>query len=254
MRQPHGPGAAGLREAATDRHGEALPDALELAREAFRRAPYALETHIALISALLAAGEAQAAADLSGDMRRKWSTSQLAIALQATAWRALGDRRYSQLCDYPALVQQRVLDAGALHEMTTALQTGKRSRPSLPAVVNEAIATMLSGLGQGDDPVRSRNRGAYSVQNVSLQTSNADQVREGGWLSGVFCVGGEGRIRFGRPGIATRPVLDADHFVAPQPGLLVLFPSFTWFGVEPSSSPMIVFDLAPRPIDLPDID
>ena len=59
----------------------------------------------------------------------------------------------------------------------------------------------------------------------------------------------EGWIRFGRPGIPTRPPLEAQHFIKPEPGLLALFPSYMWHGTVPFSGDetrlTIAFDVVP---------
>ncbi len=58
-----------------------------------------------------------------------------------------------------------------------------------------------------------------------------------------------GWLRFGRPAIKTEPPLAADHFVKPEPGLLVLFPAYMWHGVEPFESDRarlsVAFDVVP---------
>ncbi|MCW0208541.1 MAG: hypothetical protein OJK14_15685, partial [Achromobacter sp.] len=88
-------------------------EAATLAQRARTVAPHELPVLIALAEALLCAGEAQKASDLTGDMRRTWSTNQHAIALQATAWRMLGDPRHRLLCDYEQLVGTEMLEAPA---------------------------------------------------------------------------------------------------------------------------------------------
>jgi hypothetical protein len=50
---------------------------------------------------------------------------------------------------------------------------------------------------------------------------------------------GEGRdgwIKFGEPGTPTSPELPAEHWIRPEPGMLVLFPSHMWHGTAPFSS------------------
>src|SRR5690606_38613794 len=64
-------------------------------------------------AALLAAGKPEEASGIAGDMRAKWPTNQHAIAIQATAWRILGDARYRQLYDYDSLVAATFLDTPA---------------------------------------------------------------------------------------------------------------------------------------------
>jgi hypothetical protein len=235
--------------------------ALELARAAYASAPQELLAHAVLAEALLGVGEAERASALAGDMRRKWSTSQLAIALQTTAWRILGDRRHGQLCDHGALARTVMTDAAAVAELASIAETG---RGALPGLMDEAITALLDELGRGDDPVRGRNRGTYVVKNVRRDDGRTDHVREGGWLSAVVCEdaaagsGRQGWIRFGQPGVRTLPPLEAEHHVEPRAGLLVLFPSYMWRGTAPFTGEKprgtFAFDIVPGPVALPEHD
>ena len=89
---------------------------------------------------------------------------------------------------------------------------------------------------------------------------HADHVHPHGWLSSACYIAlpptigdgasaREGWLRFGRPGVKTVPPLEADHFVKPRPGLLVLFPAYMWHGVEPFVSDQsrlsVAFDVVP---------
>ncbi|MFL6620330.1 MAG: putative 2OG-Fe(II) oxygenase [Povalibacter sp.] len=69
------------------------------------------------------------------------------------------------------------------------------------------------------------------------QTSRESEERKWGWL------------KFGEPGIRL-PALTADHFVRPEPGMLVLFPSYMWHGTVPfetgSRRMTVAFDVVPR--------
>jgi uncharacterized protein (TIGR02466 family) len=121
----------------------------------------------------------------------------------------------------------------------------------------------MAAIGTGDDPVRRRNTGGYrfaGVWSVRLQPNgfHADHVHPEGWLSSAFYVSlpsaveGEGRqgwLKFGEPGTPTRPKLAPEHFVKPEPGKLVLFPSYMWHGTVPFSGDAprltIAFDLVP---------
>ena len=85
-------------------------EALNLAERAAALAPQEMAVQVTLAEALLVVGQAERASDVAGNLRRKWSTNQHAIALQATAWRMLGDRRYRQLYDYDALVWSSLID------------------------------------------------------------------------------------------------------------------------------------------------
>ncbi len=48
--------------------------------------------------------------------------------------------------------------------------------------------------------------------------------------------GREGWLKFGEAGTPTAPALHADHFIKPEPGTLVLFPSYFWHGTVPFTS------------------
>lgn len=275
-------------------------DAVRLAEAAQRIAPNDLPVLVTLTEALLAAGEAQRASDIAGDMRRKWSTNQHAIALQATAWRMLGDARYAQLYDFSTLVAPALIDtpAGwstreayvadlssalmslhtfAEHPFNQSLRHGsqavdilQRDHPALralPEALDGPIRRHLASLGPGDDPVRARNRGTYAFQgmwSVRLRPGgyHVDHVHPQGWLSSACYVetvppkGREGWIRFGQPGVPTMPPLEAEHYVEPKPGMLVLFPSYMWHGTVPFSGDArrltFAFDLVPGPAALED--
>jgi hypothetical protein len=117
--------------------------------------------------------------------------------------------------------------------------------------------------GQGDDPLRRRNTGAYRIKgawSVQLQPDgfHADHLHPDGWLSSACYIAlpdavegaaREGWIQFGRPGIPTAPSLAPQHFIKPEPGLLALFPSCMWHGTVPFSGDQtrltIAFDVVP---------
>jgi uncharacterized protein (TIGR02466 family) len=116
----------------------------------------------------------------------------------------------------------------------------------------------------GPDPLRSRNIGKakiHSAWSVRLRPSgfHVNHLHPEGWLSSAFYVetpataletaGREGWIKFGEPGVPTSPALAAEHFVRPEPGRLVLFPSYMWHGTVPFTSDerrmTIAFDVVP---------
>ncbi|OYX33071.1 MAG: hypothetical protein B7Y99_07755 [Caulobacterales bacterium 32-69-10] len=129
--------------------------------------------------------------------------------------------------------------------------------------VQAPIRAYMSGLGKGRDPLRARNqqdyrvKGAWSVR-LAPDGFHADHIHPDGWLSSAFYVelpkavdqnGQEGWIKFGQPGAPTRPALEAEHFVKPAPGKLVLFPSYMWHGTVPFSGEetrlTLAFDVVP---------
>jgi uncharacterized protein (TIGR02466 family) len=132
------------------------------------------------------------------------------------------------------------------------------------AAIDKPIREHMAWLGQGADPLRRRNTGDYRIDSawsVSLRPGgfHKDHFHPQGWLSSAFYVetpdqaldagNREGWIRFGRPPLALDPPLEAAHYVRPQPGRLVLFPSYMWHGTEPFTTQerrmTIAFDVVP---------
>jgi predicted Zn-dependent protease len=127
------------------------------------------------------------------------------------------------------------------------------------------IERRLKALGGGEDLVRRRNTGPCrfeGVWSVSLRQGggrHVSHVHHKGWLSSACHIAlpqgvaastnREGWLGFGQPGVATNPLLDAEHFVEPKAGHLVLFPSYMWHGTEPFSGSgrrlSVAFDLLP---------
>ena len=134
---------------------------------------------------------------------------------------------------------------------------------AFPQAVDGAIRAYMAALGPGDDPVRRRNTGKYrfsGIWSVRLRTSghHADHIHPAGWLSSACYIavppvvdagGHEGWIKFGEPGVPTRPPLGPERFEKPEPGKLVLFPSYMWHGTVPFSGDVprltVAFDLVP---------
>jgi hypothetical protein len=56
-------------------------------------------------------------------------------------------------------------------------------------------------------------------------------------------------LTFAEPGLLTTPPLPAQHTVRPEPGMLVLFPSYFWHGTVPFTSGQprltVAFDVVP---------
>ena len=145
------------------------------------------------------------------------------------------------------------------------------SEPREPAIqaffqaVAGPIDQRLKALGTGTDAFRSRTtsaadfQGVWSVRLRSDRGRHLGHVHQKGWMSSVCYVDlpttvltsttREGWLEFGEPGIKTEPRLAADHHLRPEPGLLVLFPSYMWHGTLPFSGGgsrlTIAFDLVP---------
>jgi uncharacterized protein (TIGR02466 family) len=131
--------------------------------------------------------------------------------------------------------------------------------------IEAPIRAHMARIGQGDDPLRRRNTfdyriaGAWSVR-LKPGGFHKDHFHPEGWLSSAFYVETpesalesperEGWIRFGRPPFATDPPMEADHYVRPKPGRLVLFPSYMWHGTVPFTTDearmTIAFDAVPK--------
>ena len=128
--------------------------------------------------------------------------------------------------------------------------------------VDGPIRRHLAALGPGRDPLRARNTGGYAFRgawSVRLRPGgfHVDHVHPEGWLSSACYIAlpetaGPGRqawIKFGEPGIPTQPALGAEHFVEPEAGMLVLFPSYMWHGTVPFTGDVprlsVAFDLVP---------
>lgn len=145
--------------------------------------------------------------------------------------------------------QQSVRGGGQL-----PLNAQEMTRPSIRALFesfHRVVQRHLARLGTGADPFRSRNTGRFALAGAwSVRLSSGgyhtDHVHPRGWLSSAFYVAlpramspestRAGWLRLGRPGIATEPRLPAQYHVQPEPGKLVLFPSYMWHGVEPFES------------------
>lgn len=266
------------------------------ARRAFDLVPADRGAASSLCEALLAAGQTEEAADLAARLHRDDPLDQNALALLSTAWRLVGDPRYGALHDFETLVRGERIETPAgwpsleafladlatslhrlhgfrTHPVGQSVRHGSQTSQSLlhstdPAIrgfleaVRAPIDRYVQALGEGPDPVRSRQTGRWRFSGLwSILLSpggyHHDHLHSRGWLSSAFYVAlpgavetsREGWLKFGEPGVPTRPALACQHAVKPQPGLLVLFPSYMWHGTIPfggeESRLTIAFDLLP---------
>ena len=246
----------------------------------------------------LAAGQPERSAEIAGRLLRHWPQNQSLIALQAVAWRILGDARYGELYDYDRVVEATVIDTPAgwpdlgayLADLAVALQKfhavrldtfglsrrdGVETKAHILPSEGEAIRAFFAAIeapldayvarmGRGGDLLRRRNQGGHRVKAAwSVKTEplgfHDNHLHPEGWLSSAFYVvlpkaveqDRQGWIKFGQPGIPTRPKLEAEHFVKPEPGRFVLFPSYMWHGTLPYSGEgtrlVMSVDVAPAP-------
>jgi tetratricopeptide (TPR) repeat protein len=247
------------------------PAALAHAERACLLAPDDLSALTALCEANLAAARPQVAEALAADLRRRDPRDQRAVALQATAWRLLGDPRYQALYDYARLVHAWTIDTppgwsslsayltdlasslNALHRLTAhpigqSLRGGVQTTQSLDRVDDPVVQAFfpaiagpirrhIAAIGERGEP---RFHGAWSAR-LQPNGFHVNHLHPMGWISSACYIGvpaavdngHAGWIQFGEPGIPTMPALAAEHFVKPEPGRLVLFPSYMWHGTVP---------------------
>lgn len=98
--------------------------------------------------------------------------------------------------------------------------------------------------------------GSWSVK-LSNHGFHLNHYHNEGWLSAAYYVSvpeainkkGEGWLTLGQPNLSKWINLEPDLMVKPEPGLLVIFPSYMWHGTRPFSSTQerisIAFDVAP---------
>ena len=117
-----------------------------------------------------------------------------------------------------------------MREITTHHGTG----------LNEALKLLVCdepGAGGANHAYEISGGGATVRLYIDVPQALGDDTDRAGWL------------RFGAPPIPTRPLLEAEHFVRPQPGLLALFPSYMWHGTVPFGGDdvrtTIAFDVVP---------
>lgn len=293
---------AGLQQAPKDRPlmlqasqlalqaGDA-PRAMALAQQATRLAPAGSTPEMmATCEALLAVGRIEEADGAAESLVKALPNNQYALALQATAWRIRGDRRYKQLCDYDSMVSTQKLalpldelareleglHAFESHPLQQSVRGGSQLHIQAPELARPLIALLfesiaaavqrhIAQLGKGSDPLRARNNGRFGFTgawSVRLKSGghHADHVHPNGWISSACYIAlppgvgtreddRSGWLRLGKPPIPTLPALEAEHYVRPEPGMLVLFPAYMWHGVEPfaSDSPRlsVAFDVVP---------
>jgi tetratricopeptide (TPR) repeat protein len=142
---------------------------------------------------------------------------------------------------------------------------------ALFAALETPIADYVAGIGRGGaamaDPLAARSDGTFALGgawSVRLRPGpghHIDHIHREGWISSAFYVdlpgavgdtSRDGWIRFGAPNLPLDPPLPAEHWVQPQAGQLVLFPSYMWHGTLPFSGaqPRLTFacDIVPKTI------
>lgn len=148
-------------------------------------------------------------------------------------------------------------------QLPDLLSSDEPAIQAFPQALAPVIDTHLDAVGPGNDPFRARNTGRWRIAgiwSVWLRPGgwHADHVHPQGWLSSACYIelpsavgagGQEGWIKFGEPGLPTSPKLEAERAVRPEPGTVVLFPSYMWHGTIPFTGEeprlTIAFDIVP---------
>jgi predicted Zn-dependent protease len=274
--------------------------ALSLAERAMRAQPNNPTVRKLLCAAYLGVGEGAAALGECAALLQATPDDQYLIAMQSTALRLLNDPRYEALCNYDKMVLSQTLETPAgwsdltrfltdltshlnalhnphghrllyqsLRQGTETTQDLSRSQdPVIQALFHSfaaPIARYRDHIGQGEDPLRRRNRvgasrfnGSWSVRlhSAGYHTSH---VHPRGWISSACYIQlpdsmraghtAEGILSFGAPGMITTPLLPAELSLQPEVGQLVLFPSYFWHGTLPFHSEQprltVAFDVVP---------
>lgn len=117
-------------------------------------------------------------------------------------------------------------------------------------VLEQAINQHIQRIQVGEHPLLERKSDAWKIDgiwSVWLQPGgyHEDHVHPNGWLStacyielpGVIAneTTKAGWLRLGQPALMTDPAISAEHWVKPEVGHLVIFPSYMWHGTNPFS-------------------
>ena len=151
------------------------------------------------------------------------------------------------------------LHRGERRPLRQSLRGGSQTSRNLPArnplvaeffsMLDAPIRDYIARLGEIDARHPTARRipagGGYRISgswSVQLQPGGFDlnHVHPAGWLSSAYYLelphvpadSRAGWLAFGEPGRGL-PGMGPDHFVKPEPGLLVLFPSYLWHGTVP---------------------
>lgn len=173
------------------------------------------------VSALLANGEATFALSVLDRLRQRQPDNQHFVALQATAWRLLGDSRYQELFDYDTLVFAAPLEtppgwstlsayldelSAALHEahcycehpffqsvrhgsqISSITKSENIAMKSFAKAVEGPLATYVDRLGAGNDQLRRRNKARFELLDawsvlLPPKGFHVNHVHPAGWLS-----------------------------------------------------------------------
>jgi tetratricopeptide (TPR) repeat protein len=192
---------------------------------------------------------------LSGDARH---AALCDYARLVRTYRLQPPARYADLAEINA---RFALELQSLHQesrrpLAQSLRGGTQTQRDLPtdnllvadffAMIDAPVRDYIARLqGAPDHPVDRRRRASYRISgswSVRLEPGgfHIDHVHPQGWLSSAYYVSlppvadevsRAAWLKFGEPGV--RVGLPPEHFVKPEAGMLVLFPSFFWHGTVP---------------------
>ena len=153
------------------------------------------------------------------------------------------------------------------HGTETTQDLSRNKDPAIRALFQAFAAPIeqyLKHIGHGSDPLRRRNSGRWRFNgawSVRLRSSgfHTNHTHPRGWISSACYIelpdcmrdpaSREGALTFAEPGLLTTPPLPPQHIVRPEPGMLVLFPSYFWHGTVPFASEQprltVAFDVVP---------
>ncbi len=237
----------------------------------------------------LRTGSFETALRASEQLLRLCSHDQLGLAYAMTARRMLGMGQdssalvriyelpapsgFDSLEDFNAALSKRL---NAMHETASiplgqSVRSGSQTAKSLlesedPVILGffEALAAPLQAYeaemgAMGCSELAQRRTGRRRISgcwSIRLRPGgwHVNHVHPQGWVSSAYYVqtpdapAREGWLKFGEPRYPI-PGCGPDHWVQPQPGRLILFPSFLWHGVESFSRGgarlTIAFDAVP---------
>jgi uncharacterized protein (TIGR02466 family) len=240
------------------------PEALAVSRRAVQAAPSDLSTWAWLATA------ARAAADpIAGELCDYDAMVQSFRIAAPPGWASL-EAYLSDLAR--ALERQHKLefeppDQSVRGGTQTTADLSRSQIPELKALfaaLDAPIRSYLAAIGSGPGPLRGRNAGRYRVDSawsvrLRPQGFHDNHFHSHGWISCAFYVatpeavrseaGREGWLKLGEPPAPNSSAFPPERFVRPEPGLLVLFPSYMWHGTIPfmtgDTRLSVAFDLLP---------
>ena len=207
---------------------------------------------------------------LSGDPRARWLLDPALIGTQQLFPTVRENQAFNQALD-AALAALHTARAAPLEQTLrggtqTADDLFARDLPEIVAVrdrISEAVQRHIARLPEdADHPFLARRSagfaysGSWSVR-LASGGHHSNHIHPEGWISAVYYVavppavedGHSGWLKFGETGLHLGEREQITHMVRPEPGLLVLFPSYFYHGTVPFCDAQhrttIAFDIVP---------